>query len=117
MPQRYVCLKCGYRWQAQAGVTPSRCAALCGSSYILPEDQYKKLMGKLKSLVHEDTPFLDRVVTLKVILEEFGLTGRPLRTLGLVEGLLRQAQQFEKAEKYISVEHERKPARGVEDLE
>lgn len=67
-------------------------------------------------MIREDTPLLDHLVTLKVILEEFGLTGRPLQTLGLVEGLLRQAQQFERAEKYISVEHERKPARGKEDL-
>ena len=94
MPRKYVCLKCGYHWQAQAGVVPSRCAALCGGSYILPEDKYEELMRKLKHLIH--TPFFSQIITLKGIFEEFGLTGRPLQVLRLIEGLLKQAQHYEK---------------------
>lgn len=114
MPQRFVCLGCGYRWESR--ITPTRCASGCGGSYILPEEQHQELLRRLKNEISENTPFLDKISALKVVLSEFGIIGRPLQTLNLVEGLLKQAQRLEQAEKYISVDHERKRTRGLEDL-
>jgi len=92
--RRYVCLSCGYCWESQ--IVPSRCAALCGGSYILPEERYKELMRKLKHLVREAPLLLNRIIALEAILKEFGITGKPIQTLNLLEKILKRAQQLKK---------------------
>jgi hypothetical protein len=97
MSQKYVCLKCGHRWKTRT-ICPSRCANSCGSSFVLPEDRYCLLLQILKNQINRDMPLLEHFEALKIILMNFGFRGRPLEVLVFLQGLLRQAQSFEKAE-------------------
>jgi len=78
---------------------------MCGSSYILPETQYHLLLQTLTKL-NEDTSLLDHLIALKSVLIKFRITGRPLEVLVFLEGLLKQAQSFKKAEKFTTKEEQ-----------
>jgi len=106
MSQRYVCLKCGHRWKTRVSHHPVRCGNSCGSSFILPEDRYCLLLQMLKNQINRDIPLLEHFEALKIILMNFGFRGRPLEVLVFLEGLLKQAQSFEKAETVTTKEEQ-----------
>jgi len=60
---------------------------------MIPEETYNNIIEELSNIVNDNTPFLDLFNAFVFILENNGITGRPLKTLQMAQRLVEEAER------------------------
>lgn len=94
----YVCLVCGhelYREVPSEGLI--QCTNYkCRSYFVLPKEKYESIIEGLKTVIEDDTPFLDILDGVIEVLRANGIRGQPLRTLAMASFLVKEAERRKK---------------------
>jgi DNA-directed RNA polymerase subunit RPC12/RpoP len=91
----YKCLKCGHeKWVSEEETNrPIQCTNYhCRSYWMMPLEKYERIVNALMPKVSDDTPIYDILTAVIEILAENGISGQPLKTLGMAANLVREAE-------------------------
>ena len=92
----YKCLKCGHeKFVSEEETTkPIQCTNYhCRSYWMMPKEKYEKIINALIPIVRDDTPIKDVFNAMIEILAENGITGQPIKTLGMAYHLVKEAEE------------------------